>query len=46
MSLLLLYGDHEGGQRTVTLFGIVPDERDQWLVSVARHWYIDGDDPR
>jgi len=46
MSLLLLYGDHEGGQRTVTLFGIVPDDHDQWLCSVAKHWYIDGDDPR
>jgi hypothetical protein len=46
MSLALLYGDHEGGQRAITLFGIVPDQGDQWLVSVSKHWNVDRDDPR
>jgi hypothetical protein len=46
MSLALLYGDHEGGQRTITLFGIVPDQEDQWLATVSKHWNVDRDDPR
>jgi hypothetical protein len=46
MSLALLYADHEGGQRTITLFGIVPGDGDQWLSSVSKHWNVDRDDPR
>jgi hypothetical protein len=44
----LLYGDHEGGQRTVSRFGLVPREGDdvEWLVTVGRHWNIDRPDPR
>jgi len=43
----LLYGDHEGGQRTISLFGISPLESDGgWLCSVARHWNLDRPDPR
>ena len=46
----LLYGDHEGGQRTITRFGMVPrigDGGDE-VVSrhVARHWNLDRPDPR
>ncbi|MBV9101550.1 MAG: hypothetical protein JO198_10985 [Candidatus Dormibacteraeota bacterium] len=42
----LLYGDHEGGQRTVSLFGMQPRGDGGWFVSVARHWNIDRSDPR
>lgn len=46
MSLEVLYGDHEGGQRTVTLFGIIPLDDGRWISSVARHWSIDRPGPR
>jgi hypothetical protein len=45
----LLYGDHEGGQRTITRFGMIPFETDEtvlWYPSVALHWNLDRPDPR
>jgi hypothetical protein len=46
----LLYSDHEGGQRSISLFGVAPRERrddpDQWMCSVFRHWNLDQPDPR
>ena len=42
----VLYGDHEGGQRTISLFSLVPRDDGGWLVSVVRHWNIDRADPR
>ncbi len=42
----ILYGDHEGGQRTVSLFSMLPRGDGAWLVNVARHWNIDREDPR
>jgi hypothetical protein len=42
----LLYGDHEGGQRTISRFSFRPLENGSWLVSVARHWNLDRADPR
>jgi hypothetical protein len=43
----LLYGDHEGGQRTVSRFGMSSRaDGDGWIVSASRHWNIDRDDPR
>ena len=49
----LLYGDYEGGQRVQTRFGLVarprkddkPDE-DVWLASVSLHHNVDRPDPR
>jgi hypothetical protein len=52
ISIDLLYGDHEGGQRTITRFHLAPrtdtDEQEPWLwrCSVARHWNLDRADPR
>jgi hypothetical protein len=46
MSLEILYGDHEGGQRTITLFGLIPLEDGRWMITVARHWSIDRPGPR
>jgi hypothetical protein len=46
----LLYGDHEGGQRTVSRFSLVhfgdDDDPSHWIVSVIRHWNLDRVDPR
>jgi hypothetical protein len=51
ISIDILYGDHEGGQRTITRFYITPRSRDDeepwlWLCATSRHWNIDRDDPR
>jgi hypothetical protein len=45
----LLYGDAEGGQRTISRFGMIPlqsEEATRWYPSVARHWNLDRPDPR
>jgi len=46
VSVQLLYGDHQGGQRIVSLFTLLPWESDRWMVTVSRHWNIDRPDPR
>jgi hypothetical protein len=42
----LLYGDYEGGQRMISRFALMPSSGDDWLVSVGRHWNLDRADPR
>ena len=42
----ILYGDQEGGQRTVTRITLMPMENGQPIASVSRHWYLDRTDPR
>lgn len=43
----VLYGDFEGGQRVITRFGLSPrNEGDGWIAAVARHWNVDRPDPR
>ena len=42
----LLYGDQEGGQRTVSRFTLMPMETGQPIATVSRHWYLDRSDPR
>jgi len=42
----LLYGDHEGGQRTISRFALLPRVDGDRLASVARHWNLDRVDPR
>jgi hypothetical protein len=43
----LLYGDHEGGQRTISRFSFSPiGDENAWLASVIRHWNLDRADPR
>jgi hypothetical protein len=51
ISVDVLYGDHEGGQRTVTRFFLAPRSPDDeepwlWLCSTSRHWNLDRADPR
>ena len=41
----LLYGDHEGGQRTITRIALRPHD-DSWIATVARRWNLDRADPR
>ncbi len=46
----VLYGDHEGGQRTITRFGMIPAGAATTATGgsrhVARHWNLDRPDPR
>jgi len=42
----VLYGDHEGGQRVISRFSIQPRGDDGWIAAVGRHWNVDGADPR
>jgi hypothetical protein len=42
----VLYGDLEGGQHFVSRFSLTPRDEGGWLASVARHWSIDGTQPR
>jgi hypothetical protein len=42
----LLYGDHEGGQRTITRFALMTMQEGPRLATTSRHWNLDRDDPR
>jgi hypothetical protein len=42
----LLYGDQEGGQRTISRFLVLPGGEDGWYFQAARHWSLDRPDPR
>jgi hypothetical protein len=46
MTIDLLYGDHEGGQRTISRFTLMPRDDGGWLAIVSRHWNLDRADPR
>lgn len=46
IGLDILYGDHEGGQRTITRLGLMPTDSGAWLATTARHWNLDRIDPR
>ncbi len=42
----ILYGDHEGGQRTISRYALLPRDDGKWLATIARHWNVDRPDPR
>jgi hypothetical protein len=49
MSIDILYGDFEGGQRVITRFLLTPREVDdelRWFAGVGRHWNVDRPQPR
>jgi hypothetical protein len=46
LTIDLMYGDHEGGQRTISRFILTPAEGTAWPARVLRHWRLEGDDPR
>jgi hypothetical protein len=46
ISIDLLYGDHEGGQRTITRLTFTPFDGGVWAATIGRYWHIDGREPR
>jgi hypothetical protein len=46
LTIDVLYGDHEGGQRVVSRFVMTPHDETGHIVAVSRHWNIDRPDPR
>jgi hypothetical protein len=45
----LIYGDSEGGQRTITRFGMIPlqvEDQTRWYPATALHSNLDRPDPR
>jgi hypothetical protein len=42
----LLYTDQVGGQRTISRFGVLPEDEGTWIAAVGRHWYLDAAGPR
>jgi hypothetical protein len=49
LTIDLLYGDNDGGQRMVSrmmLRGLIRDDKRVWVASVVRHWNVDRPDPR
>jgi hypothetical protein len=46
LTIELLYGDQDGGQRTISRFSLMPREDGQWVATVSRHWNLDRPDPR
>jgi hypothetical protein len=46
ISIDLLYGDNEGGQRAVTRFVLMPSESGKWLSGAVFHWTVESADPR
>jgi len=51
LTIEILYGDNDGGQRTITRFGMIPGKDPDsgertWYGVTARHWYLDRADPR
>lgn len=45
MTVDLLYGDQEGGQRIISRFSLIARPGGQWLAAVSRHWNLDRPDP-
>jgi hypothetical protein len=37
----LFYGDHEGGQPTISRFVLLPDDGEHWRCDVTHHWSLD-----
>jgi hypothetical protein len=46
MTIDVLYGDHEGGQRTITRIALLPAGDGGWIAAVGRHWNLDRPPPR
>ncbi len=46
MTVEVMYGDVEGGQRTITRFGLIPRPDGDWMLSAGRVWNVDRADPR
>lgn len=46
ITIEVLYGDQEGGQRVIGRFTMAPMENGGWRASAGRHWNLDRPDPR
>jgi hypothetical protein len=50
ISVELLYGDTNGGQRAITRLGLMPHDDQEgnhiWLAAVSRHWNLERGEPR
>jgi hypothetical protein len=46
ITLHLLYGDYEGGQRVISQFNVRRGREDTWLAAAVRHFNVDRPDPR
>ena len=46
MRIDLLYGDQQGGQRTISRFTVLPASEEGWYAQVSRHWNLDRPAPR
>jgi hypothetical protein len=51
LTVEILYGDNDGGQRTITRFGMIPGKDPDsgertWYAVTARHWTLDRANPR
>jgi hypothetical protein len=46
IGVAVMYGDLEGGQRTITRFAMVPRPDDRYIVSAGRVWNLDRQAPR
>jgi hypothetical protein len=46
LTIDLLYGDFEGGQRVITRFVLRVAGDDSWVNSATHHWNVDRTDPR
>lgn len=42
----VLYGDHDGGQHTISRFALIARPEGQRIAAVSRHWNLDRSDPR
>jgi len=42
----LLYGDFDGGQRSISRFAIMPGSQENWLAVGSLHWNLDRPEPR
>lgn len=42
----VMYGDVEGGQRTITRFALIPKPEAGWISSAGRVWHVDRPAPR
>jgi hypothetical protein len=45
-SVELLYGDQDGGQRTISRFTVLPAGDEGWYCQASRHWNVDRPAPR
>lgn len=46
LTIDVLYGDFEGGQRAITRFGVTREDDGAWYMTTVRHWQVDREEPR